>query len=99
MTPGEHMVGRCPHCERPFAGKRFGVTFGDVAIRIIDMVKHAGPDGIKPDELFEAIYRNRPSKRTALKGYVRAINERLRETSDVRISARGGNYHIAKIEQ
>ena len=96
MLAGEEMAQRCPHCDRPFGGFRFGLRFGELAVRIIDAVKRAGVDGIEPDVLFELIYADRPSKRTALKGYVESINRRLADVSDVRISARGGAYRIAR---
>jgi len=96
MLSGELMTARCPHCERPFGGIRFGVRFGELAVHIIDTVRRAGPTGIAPDALFEIVYHDRPSKRTALKGYIESINRRLADTTDVRISARGGTYHIRK---
>jgi hypothetical protein len=81
----------CPHCGRPFGGVRYGLTFGPLAITIIDTIKRAGPDGIDTDALFEIVYRDRPAKRTALKGYVRLINHWL-DGFGVRIvsSAKGG---------
>ena len=88
----------CPHCGKPFGGIRFGLTFGPVAVLIIDIIDRAGPDGIDHDKLFEIVYRGRNAKRTALKSYICWINERLRE-SDVHIAGmrgNGGRYRITK---
>lgn len=96
MLSGELMSVRCPVCDRPYGGQRFGLRFGELAVRIIDAVKHAGPDGIGYDDLYEMIYVDRPSQRSALKGYIEHINRRLSEKNDMRISGRGGRYHFAK---
>jgi hypothetical protein len=70
----------CPHCQRPFGGLRYGIKFGALALRIIDTIERAGPDGIDTSTLFEIVYRDRPSKRSALKSYIHHINETLRDT-------------------
>lgn len=95
MHAAEHMTSRCPHCDRPMGGLRYGVRFGEQATRIIDAVKAAGIDGIKYDALFARVYADRASKRTALKGHIFRINQMLGETCDVQISGRGGRYHIS----
>jgi hypothetical protein len=87
MLAGERKA-TCPHCGRAWGGIRHGVTFGGIAVRIIDAVERAGPDGIESDALLELVYGNRPSKRDALKSYVYAINDRLAEVGcKVRIYA------------
>jgi DNA-binding winged helix-turn-helix (wHTH) protein len=93
----------CPHCGRPFGGIRYGVTFGPVAIKIIDTIKRAGPDGIDSDDLFEIVYSGRSASREAMKGYIRLINHQLRGISSTRIvnslprgGARRGDYRIVE---
>jgi len=95
MNPGERMTVRCPHCDRPFGGIRFGLRWGALAVRIIDTVKRAGNDGVGYDELYEQLYSSRASRRTALKGHIFQINQRLGKACDLQISGRGGRYHIA----
>ena len=97
MLANEHLTSRCPHCERLLGGMRHGIRFGEQAIRIIDAITRAGPDGIGYDELFELTYQDRPVKRTALKGLVMQINKKLEETCDVQISGRGGHYHMTTL--
>ena len=75
-------VSLCPHCGRQYGGIRFGLNFGPVAVRIIDTVQRAGPDGIDGSELFEIVYGQRTAARQALKGYVRVINHHIRQFSD-----------------
>lgn len=80
---------------------RFGITFGGIAVRIIDAVRRAGRDGIAHDDLFDLIYRDRPSNRSALKAYVNRINEMLAMTSSGTVIHGGTRqpYRLGKRKQ
>jgi hypothetical protein len=97
MLAGEMVTTRCPHCEQPLGGMRFGMRFGEMAIRIIDAVKRAGIDGIGYDELYDLLYAGRASKRSALRGHIYQINKKLEGICDAQISGRGGRYHMTSL--
>lgn len=86
----------CPQCGQLLLGVRAGVALGPFKSRIFDAVERAGRDGINSDDLFDLIYRDRPSGREALKSNVHLINELLVST-DYRIRGSRGTEHVYRL--
>jgi hypothetical protein len=87
---------RCSHCGQVLPNIRFGARLGPIAARIFDAVQRSGQDGIACADLFELIYSGTGRKRTALKGYIRQINDKLTDAiAPVRIRSIAEQYKIA----
>jgi hypothetical protein len=87
---------RCSQCGQILPNIRFGARLGPIATRIFDAVQRAGADGIACDDLFDLIYGGTGRKRSALKGYVRQINDKLTDAiAPVRIRSASEQYRIA----
>ena len=73
------MQGRevCPHCSQPLRPSRYGITFGPLAIRIIDAIERGGRDGVTIADLSVAIYPGQRHAVVRLKNYIGLINHEL----------------------
>ena len=70
---------------------RYGVALTPLKARIVDLVKHAGSEGIGADDINRAVFDGHSSRHN-IKSHVNQINDLLVAT-DIRIvGARGGDH-------
>jgi len=87
---------RCSQCGQTLPNIRFGARLGPIAARIFDAVQRSGQDGIACADLFELVYAGTDRKRSAVKGHVRQINDKLTDAiAPIRIRSIAEQYKIA----
>jgi len=77
LVQNDEHIPRCPHCAKPLVPLRYGVSFGPLAVRIIDTIEAAGHAGITTADLLRAVYHDRTGTRDRLRSYVGSINATL----------------------
>ena len=72
----------CPHCKQPLPIERFGARLSPLKARIVDIVAHAGDEGILEDALLSR--HGHPMTRRTMQVHISQINDAI-EQSGMRI--------------
>jgi hypothetical protein len=72
-----------------------GVALSELKLRIVDVVRRAGPDGIDADDLHAIAFSDRERSRETLKAHIWQINDALAET-DFRIRSKLRRYVLVR---
>ena len=78
----------CPHCGQPLPETRFGVRLTPLKVRIFDLIRRAGSEGITYAEINAIVFDGRASRHT-VKAHVQQIRDLLAGT-DVTIHGEQG---------
>ena len=70
----------CPACHQPIAEAREGVRLPAVKLRIFDVVRRAGIDGVTIEDINAIVYGDHPASPETIRNHISQINEALAET-------------------
>lgn len=86
----------CPTCGQSMPIERLGVILSPFKAKIFDTVKQGGKTGIKPDDLYNKVFK--PRSRNCMKSHIWQINELIGPHRINSVSKQHERYYRLEME-